>query len=243
MGEDFLLQAATTVVWRWPSTADRMFAGAEAAVSPAADPDDRRAAGRQAHRDAAQAAGQRHVQTHAEGGAERRRRAVGAGNGNIMLTTLTQVEAIVRRYVDAWDRNQENRPLWVVLASPGDAIQIPGVTFGKAGEARAGMELPISAHLIVLNQAMIPDGLLKTFLHEYGHTIYRQSHQKDWDEIESEAYAIQYCINALSNEGLEELAYSEADAVMKMASSEPYRSAVARLQTHAIWLRYARPTK
>src|SRR6266700_7197901 len=80
---------------------------------------------------------------------------------------------IIRRHVDLWNGNDMNAPLWVVLATPGDAIQIPNTTFGKHGEAKAGMELPIRAHLIVLNRDLTPASLLSVFLHEYGHARYR----------------------------------------------------------------------
>jgi len=57
--------------------------------------------------------------------------------------TLDDVQRIVKKYVDVWNRNAAVAPLWVSLASPGDLINIPGVMFGTAEKPTAGMEIPI----------------------------------------------------------------------------------------------------
>jgi len=156
--------------------------------------------------------------------------------------SIQNVEEIVKKHVAIWNNQPENVPLWVVLANPGDALSIPGVTFGNKIDGKAGMELPIRAHLIILNRHMVPESLLTTFLHEYGHAAYRISQTKDWNEIDSEVEAIQFSLNALADEGLDDLAYREAEAIKQMAVQEPYKSAVAKLTHMAIWRKYARLT-
>jgi len=154
--------------------------------------------------------------------------------------SMQSVKAIVKKYVAIWNSQPRNVPLWVVLASPGDMLSIPGVTFGNKSDGKAGMELPIHAHLIVLNRMMVPESLLTTFLHEYGHAVYRLSQVTDWNETDSEVEAIQFSLNALADEGLDDLAYREAEAIKHMAAREPYKSAVAKLTDVTIWRKYAR---
>ncbi len=60
-----------------------------------------------------------------------------------MSLTLEQVQPIVQKYVGDWNRRNPRYPLWASLASPGDAISVPGVTFSTTASPRAGMELPI----------------------------------------------------------------------------------------------------
>jgi len=50
------------------------------------------------------------------------------GKGRQMVLTLEQVQPIVQRYVDKWKVSNPQYPLWVSLASPGDAISVPGVS-------------------------------------------------------------------------------------------------------------------
>jgi len=156
-----------------------------------------------------------------------------------MEVTIQEVEGIVKSHVAVWNSDPANPPLWVVLASPGDAIQIPGVTFGNMGDGKAGMELPIRAQLIILNHHMVPESLLSTFLHEYGHAVYRNSQPKDWNEIDSEVEAIRYALKALADHGLDDLAYREAEVIKQMAGQEPYKSAVAKLADLELWRKYA----
>jgi hypothetical protein len=153
------------------------------------------------------------------------------------MNTL-DVQTIVQKYVDAWNDSGRDQ-MWVNLAAPGDHLNIPGVEFGSQDSAHAGMELPIRAHLIVLNKAMRTESLLTTFLHEYGHALYRVENPGNFDSVESEVSAIRHSLKALDAEGLPELARQEAAAVMDMTSSEPYRSAVERLKGDPLWQKYA----
>src|ERR1035438_5966400 len=102
-----------------------------------------------------------------------------------MAITIEQAHTIVIKHVDLWNKDPANIPLWVVLASPGDQIQIPEVTFGRPDLPRAGMHQLIHANLIVLRREMVPESLLATFFHEYGHAIYKKLHVADWNEIDS----------------------------------------------------------
>jgi len=49
-----------------------------------------------------------------------------------------------------------------------------------------------------------------------------------------------FFLEALGNEGLDELAYREARALTEMVD-EPYKSAVARVADHPIWKKYSSP--
>lgn len=154
--------------------------------------------------------------------------------------TPEDVQRVIKKYTDIWNSSAGNAPLWVVEAGPGDAIAIPGITFGTKDEPRAGMSVPIPANLIVLNKGMVLESLLSTFRHEYGHTKYQATHQAQADEIASETEAIRYSLEALANEGFESLAYREAQNVMQMAGVDPYKTAVARLANDPLWKKYAR---
>jgi hypothetical protein len=54
--------------------------------------------------------------------------------------------------------------------------------------------------------------------------------------------AILFFLEALGNEGLDELAYREARALTEMVD-EPYKSAVARITDHPIWKKYSSPAR
>jgi hypothetical protein len=156
-----------------------------------------------------------------------------------MPLTLEQVQPIVQKWVDDWNKRHPENPLWVSLLNPGDPINIPGVTFGTAANPKAGMELPIRAHLIVINRNMVPESVLTTFTHEYGHALYRLAHPNDFQEIDSEVEAIKSSLTILPSEGFEYHAYREAKAFKDMASAEPYRSAVERLAADPLWIKYS----
>jgi len=51
-----------------------------------------------------------------------------------------------------------------------------------------------------------------------------------------------FFLEALGNEGLDELAYQEARAFAEMVD-EPYKSAVARIADHPIWKKYSSPAR
>ncbi len=153
--------------------------------------------------------------------------------------TLDGIQTLMRKYTDRWNADPNKPPLWVVAAKPGDRVQIPGITFGKVQDLIAGMELPIRAQLIVINQAMVPESKLTTFLHEYGHSLYRHSTPGEPNETDSEAEAIRFSLAALDAEELGYLAHREAEAVKRMASREPYKSAVKKLTPDPMWRKYS----
>lgn len=160
---------------------------------------------------------------------------------NVRNLTAEEVQAIVHKYVESWNANGDTSPMWVVLAAPGDSLSIPGVTFGSREEPRAGMELPLQAHLIALNQNMRPESLLSTFFHEVGHARYRVSHAATFDHVESEVEAIVHSLESLAAENLDWLAFQEVQAVIQMGSAEPYLSAIQQLAAHPLWRKYTEP--
>jgi hypothetical protein len=105
------------------------------------------------------------------------------------------------------------------------------------GHTRVGKE-----HRIALNSRMVPESLLTTFFHELGHVTYEVEGGDAKDIVASEMAAIRACFNHCAAEGLEWLAYREAAAITQMAKDEPFKSAVARLQSEndPLWLKYAR---
>jgi hypothetical protein len=159
--------------------------------------------------------------------------------GKLTHVDTTTVQGVVQRYVEQWNADHADVPLWVVLAGAGDAIAIPGVTFARAGEQLAGMHHSIRAELIVLNRAMVPSSLLSTFLHEFGHMVYRASSGNAWNEVASEAAAVRFSLEALEVEGFPDLAAREATAVLGMSGEEAYRGAVELLKHEPVWQRYA----
>ena len=157
-----------------------------------------------------------------------------------MQPTPDDVGRIIKKYTDLWNSDPKHTPMWVVAASRGDSIQIPGVRFSEENSPHAGMSLAVRAELIILNRAMVPESLLSTFLHEYGHTLFRDEHGPNPSEVASEVEAIRFSLEALVAEGFDEMAYREANNVKQMAGKEPYKSAVACLQTDPLWRKYAR---
>ena len=157
---------------------------------------------------------------------------------------IQEVQKIVKRYIEEWNNDSTKSPLHVILSEPGNQIQIPGITsdviFGKANEPRAGMHLLIRANIIVLNQIMVPKSLLTTFFHEYGHAVYKELHLENWNEIDSEAAAIKFSLEALAEEGFHDLARREVKAVQQMSINEPYKSAVKTISNDPNWLRYSK---
>jgi len=149
--------------------------------------------------------------------------------------TIDEVRSIVGRHVEEWNSNPNNRPLWVVMAKPGDQIQIPGITFGKSGDPKAGMHVQINAELIVLNQAMVLESLLATFLHELGHAKYKSTDSETWNEVDSEVAAVIQSLCSLHDEGFPHVARREAQALIEMSRDEPYLSAKLKIQEHPIW--------
>ncbi len=156
--------------------------------------------------------------------------------------TLEEVQSIIDRYVRSWNAEEQPFPLWVVLANPGDSLQIPGIAFGSRDQPVAGMEVPVRAHLIVLNKNMRPESLLSTFLHEFGHARYRVLHKGSFQSVDSEVAAISHSLESLASEGLHDLARQEARAVVEMGIAEPYKSAIEQLAALPLWVKYAGTT-
>jgi hypothetical protein len=153
--------------------------------------------------------------------------------------TLEQVQPIIQKYVHLWETLNPKRPMWVSLAGPGDPVNVPGVRFGTPEKPVAGMENQITAVLIIINKNMIPDSILTTFTHEYGHAEYREAHPNNFQEIDSEVAAVKSSLTILPKEGFVYLAYKEAKAVKEMSKDEPYRSAVQRLANDPLWTKYS----
>ena len=157
--------------------------------------------------------------------------------GTSMLSEA-DLKSIGQKYIDDWVSKNSNDPLWVSLASPGDPINVPGITFGTQSQSVAGMHYPVHAQLIVLNRLMTAESKLCTFLHEYGHLLYAKSHCGEIDVVASEVEAIRFSLEALEREGYPDLCRREAIAVQQMATAEPYKSAVVILSQEPIWQRY-----
>jgi hypothetical protein len=152
-----------------------------------------------------------------------------------------QVQSIVQKYADDWNNRNPKYPLWVFLVGPGDPINIPGVKFCTPENPKAGMAVSINAQLIVINRNMVPESILQTFTHEYGHALYWLAHPDDFNEVDSEVAAVKSSLTILPAEGFGELAYREAKAFKEMAKDDPYRSALERLNIDQLWLKYAPP--
>jgi hypothetical protein len=151
--------------------------------------------------------------------------------------TNEQVQPIVQRYVSDWSSRNPKYPLWVQLAAPGDRLYIPGATF--LPEKEAGMSMSIHAYLIVLSNRMVPESILQTFTHEYGHAQYWLAHPNDFNAVDSEVAAVKSSLTMLPKEGFDYLAYREAKAIKVMSKVEPYQSAVSRLSTDPLWIKYS----
>jgi len=153
-----------------------------------------------------------------------------------------EVQPILEKYVNLWDKANPKYHLWVALAKPGAAITIPDVTFGMTKDPQevAGMNIGVHAHLVVLLEDMVAESLLTTFFHEYGHACYEREHPDGGNAVESEMAAIRSSLELCVAEGFEDLAYREAKSVIEMAEVQPYRSAVARLSNDELWRQYAR---
>lgn len=160
------------------------------------------------------------------------------------MMAITQVLAIliIKRYIANWSNN-EGISLSVLLASPGDAINMLGRTFGTVEAPIAGMHAQTAGReqVIVLNMKMVPESLLSTFFHEYGHCRFALEHRDGFDVVASEVAAIRCSLEALTAEGYPELAYREAQCVRQMSVAEPYKSAVAILSSDPIWQKFCQP--
>ncbi len=136
--------------------------------------------------------------------------------------TFEQVKNITLKYVDIWNATYPASPLWALLT-----------------DTKAGMHFRFNGFFILVNSAMVPESVLTTFFHEYGHAQYEREHHVG-NVVDSEVAAIRSSLQLSTEEGLEELAFREADAIKQMAANEPYRSAVAKLNDDPLWRKYAR---
>ncbi len=136
--------------------------------------------------------------------------------------TFEQAKTVVLKYVGIWNAAYPATPLWAQVAP------IP-----------AGMHFRFNGFFILVNGAMFPESVVTTFFHEYGHAHYEREHGGG-NVVDSEAAAIRSSLQLSTQEGLEELAFREADAIKQMAANEPYRSAVAKLNDDPLWRKYAR---
>jgi hypothetical protein len=155
--------------------------------------------------------------------------------------TSEQVQGVIDKYVDKASAASPIK-LWVCLAKPGQALTIPGMTFGMTKDPNtvAGMHYHVNAYVICLRDDLAPESLLTTFFHEYGHATYEKDHRVTADVIESEMAAILTSLQLCLDEGLEPLAYREADAIKKITATDPYKTAVERLAANLLWRKYAR---
>lgn len=144
---------------------------------------------------------------------------------------------LINRYVAHWNSNPHHAPLRVVAVQPGEEIHIP---YGTFRSDLAGLALAhVQVHVIALNKLAPVASLPGTFLHELGHVAYNTSARSGWDKVASEAFAIRFSIDALAREGLEHLAFREAQAILSLKDRDPYRSAIAQLAGDPTWRKYA----
>jgi|SRR5450755_4518474 len=102
------------------------------------------------------------------------------------------------------------------------------------------MHYHVNAYVICLREDVAPESLRTTFFHEYGHAIYEKDHHAPVNVIESEMAAILSSLQLCVDEGLEPLAYLEADAIKRITATDPYKTAVDRLASNYLWRKCAR---
>ena len=118
-------------------------------------------------------------------------------------------------------------------------LNIPGITFGPEGMSVTSMTREVRGYMIVVNGKMAPEIALSSFLRELGRATYMRANPNATEEVAAETAAILFLLEALEKEGLDELAYREARVITEMAAAEPYRSAVAKIANHPIWIKYS----
>lgn len=160
--------------------------------------------------------------------------------------TIDQADHIITsaaKEYNAHARASQRNEIAVVGAEPGSAISIPtGMTFsGPNGTVAAGMHQTLTVDVLVINRTMRPESMVSTFFHELGHAVFEATHAKPWKEIDNEAFAIAYSLRCLHQHGLDLLARSEAASVQEMATADPYKGAVSKLQAekNGWWVKYA----
>ena len=155
--------------------------------------------------------------------------------------TNEDFQRIAKKYLEAWGAGPGAPFIWVIVAMPNATVplNIPGIAFGAEGLPVAGVTREVRGYMIVVNGKMAPESSLSSFLHEFGHATYMRSNPNATEEVAAETAAILFLLEALEKEGLDELAYREARVITEMAAAEPYRSAVAKIANHPIWIKYS----
>ena len=158
--------------------------------------------------------------------------------------TNEDFQRIAKKYLEAWGAGPGAPFIWVIVAMPNASVplNIPGISFGAEGLPVAGVTREVRGYMIVVNGKMAPESSLSSFLHELGHATYMRAHPSGAEPVAAEMAAILFFLEALGNEGLDELAYREARALTEMVD-EPYKSAVAQLADHPIWKKYSSPAR
>jgi hypothetical protein len=137
--------------------------------------------------------------------------------------TLEDVNKIMLRYVQNWNKSNPMAPLYLM------ATKKRGFHFGYGG------------HLIfVRTDDIAPENVLAAFFHAYGQAEYERDHSGPINEFEAEAFAIRRSLELFVAEDFEDLAYRVAANIKALAANEPYRSAVERLANDDLWRKYAR---
>ena len=151
--------------------------------------------------------------------------------------TNEDFQRIAKKYLEAWGAGSGAPFIWVIVAMPNASVplNIPGISFGVEGLPVAGVTREVRGYMIVVNGKMAPESSLSSFLHELAHPTGAEA-------VAAEMAAILFFLEALGNEGLDELAYREARALTEMVD-EPYKSAVARIADHPIWKKYSSPAR
>jgi hypothetical protein len=159
--------------------------------------------------------------------------------------TNADFQRIAKKYLEAWGAGPGAPFIWVIVAMPNASVplNIPGVAFGDEGLPVAGLTREVHGYMIVVNGKMAPEIALTSFLHELGHATYMRAHPNGAEAGAAESAAILFLLEALGNERLDELAYSEARVYGDMAAAEPYKSAVAQIAENPIWKRYSSPAR
>ena len=88
-----------------------------------------------------------------------------------MSLTLEDVKAIIREVTETWNHEHLDYLMWVNGGKPGvEVVILTGHTFGTPTDKKAGMTLPImlKGAAVMINDAMRPESILTTFLHEFG---------------------------------------------------------------------------
>src|SRR5438046_1065368 len=112
-----------------------------------------------------------------------------------MSFNLKEIKTIIREVTETWNRGHPDFVVWVNGGKPGVQVVIPtGHFFGSPAAIQAGMTLPITLKgaAVMINDAMRPESILTTFLHEFGHVHYLYGAKEKPNEVEAEKHAISF---------------------------------------------------